>query len=106
MTAKGTVKDERDYVEELLREEPIKSEVIVELREHNKHLLNNQVVLLTTLVQMTDSLIGALTSLNIYRRDLMASGQRLSKDQGSCAVGCQRHEWTSEDGWTRKGDAK
>lgn len=56
MRNQRTAKDERDYVENLRREEPIKTEVIVELKQMNRVLLENNARILQALIDAQDSL--------------------------------------------------
>lgn len=100
--SKRTAKDERDYSEHLRREEPIKTEVIVELRKHNRLLLENQERALEALVSATDSLVSALTALNNYRRSHLEATKAARGSESQCVPNCKRHKWDTEDGWTRQ----
>lgn len=92
---KRTAKDEADYNLNLRREEPIKTEVIVELRNHNRALLEAQVRILEALIQANDS-------LRVYRMASVAAVKFALASSGSCAPGCTKHEWHNSDGWHYK----
>lgn len=95
---KRTKKDEDDYNKHLRREEPIKTEVIVELRDQNKSLWQSQANLLQALIEAQDA-------LRVYRMQaLEIARKRASQSDGHCVPGCRKHEWDSENGWYRVGE--
>lgn len=96
-----TAADEARFYEQLRREEPIKTEVIVELREQNKRLLENQQRTLTALIEYGDLLAASIGMLRAYRLDALRLTERAIEDGSHCLPGCQRHEWHSIDGWHR-----
>lgn len=90
-----TAKDEAAYVLNLRREEPIKTEVIVELRAQNHELWQTQVKLL-------EALIAANKSLEVYRERQLGQAKwclEQSASHGKCVPGCARHQWNNLDGW-------
>jgi len=91
---KRTAQDERLYEEELRREEPIKSEVIAELRSENQWLLSNQARLLTSLIDANDA-------LRVYRSEILKQTLTRIQRPGHCSAGCQRHRWDMKNGWQR-----
>jgi hypothetical protein len=97
-------KDETRYIENMHREEPIKTEVIVELREALQQSLDNNVVLATQLVKLTDDYADALKALGVYRRNFKESVQKAANRHNSCAPHCERHAWDSIKGWIRKNE--
>lgn len=94
MSEKRTAKDEAEYVKSLRREESIKTEVIIELRQQNKDLWTTQATLLEALIANSDA-------LRVYRQEALERARWASAHAGSCAPGCQRHTWDSNDGWYR-----
>ncbi len=96
---KRTKKDEDQYNEELRRESPIKTEVIVELRELNKTLLANQVTLLKSLIDISEAQAESLRALNVYRRQLLQQSKDAVMSDTHCVPGCNRHRWDNVDGW-------
>lgn len=98
-----TKKDEDEYIKHLQREEPIKTEVIVELRGHNKLLLENQKRLLEALIASEETIIKDKQALLVYRRQLLdATKHMISNDGSSCVPGCKKHVWDSADGWKKR----
>jgi hypothetical protein len=94
-----TQKDEDNYNANLRREEPIKTEVIVELREQNRNLLANQVWLLR-------ALLSAESVLAIFRAQVLEQTEALLASNSKCIPGCLLHEWHDADGWHRQGEGK
>jgi hypothetical protein len=92
-----TAKDEREFDAELRREEGIKTEVIMELREQNRQLWQSQVNLLR-------SLLLAEGALAVYRQHALVGAERAVKAEGDCVPGCVRHRWDDKDGWRRPVD--
>lgn len=95
MSQQRTAKDEANYNAGRRREEPIKTEVIAELREQNKQLWQTQVTLL-------DNLLRDAEAIFIYRSRALASAKANAESSSSCIPGCTRHTWDSKDGWHRK----
>ena len=91
---KRSKKDEDDYNDTLRREEPIKTEVIVELRHLNQILLTNQQLLLEALIQSSDH-------LRTYRVQALERTKYALKSTSHCVVGCTNHTWDDVDGWHR-----
>ena len=94
---KRTQKDEDDYNLELRLEEPIKTEVIVELRRQNAGLWASQAKLLK-------ALLAAEEALRLYREGALAYAEQAANDTSHCTPGCKAHYWDSVDGWHRKGE--
>lgn len=92
---KRTKKDEDDYNRNLCREEPIKTEIIQQLRADVKFLLANQKRLLTNLML-------AQTDLQTYREGMLAKTERLLREPN----GVGGFYWDDADGWHRLGEAK
>ncbi len=94
-----SVKEEKAFSDNLRREEPIKTDVIVELRAQNKMLWANQVSLLTNLINAEDA-------LRVYRLNLLEQSKACAGDSAThCVPGCTKHEWRNSDGWHRKSEA-
>lgn len=94
MSNKRTAKDEADYNANLRREAPITSEVIVELRNEYRALLEDRERLL-------EALIGAQDALRFYRLQALATTKRAIKlaSESRCVAGCDKHYWDDVDGW-------
>jgi len=99
---KRTPKDEIAYDEHLRQEGPIKSEVIVHLRDENKSLMAMQYDILKTLVETTALLQLSLTALQRYREDTMRSLKTHMSIEHKCSTMCRTHYWDTETGWRRK----
>lgn len=93
---KRTQKDEDSYNAILRREEPIKTEVIIELKQANQRLLENQERLIRSLLEMSDQ-------LRVYRVQALANVELANRSPSHCLSGCTRHEWNDVDGWRQKG---
>lgn len=89
---KRTAKDEAEYNAHLRREEPIKTEIIQQLRADNKVLLTNQQRLLT-------NLLLAQQDLATYRAEKIASAE-----MALATGGVSGFYWDNVDGWHRKGE--
>ena len=90
-----TAIDEQEYIKELRREEPIKTEVIQELRQQNKQLWQSQVMLLEGLIRAEDA-------LRVYRLTVLERARHAVQGEDShCIPHCTRHHWDSCDGWHR-----
>lgn len=89
-----TSKDEYRYDAQLRREEKIKTEVIVQLRDQNKALWRAQRDLLA-------SLLAAGNTLQTYREGALHNAELAIQhyEHGSCVPGCTKHVWNSVDGW-------
>ena len=87
--------DEAKFDAQLRREEDIKTEVILHLREHNKRLI-------ATTGKLLSALIDAQNSLQEYRTDALARVEWMKTQTGDCIPGCTEHVWDSTDGWHRK----
>lgn len=94
-----TAKDEYQLDEQLRREESIKTEVIVELREQNRVLLASQERLLAALCE-------AQASLQTYRISALENTRQAIQSSTDCIPGCTKHYWGTADGWHRKGETK
>lgn len=94
-----TAKDEAEFVEHLRREEPIKTEVIIELHNTTARLLQNQETLLEELIRAGDA-------LRTYRSELLEQTKRAIQHQTHCVPGCTRHDWDDVKGWVRKEPTK
>ena len=92
---KRTQVDEDKFDAELRREEAIKSEVIVELRDSN-------VELRTGLIATLERLIAVSEEAQNYRRQVLASLRRTAEQPTDCVPGCRRHRWDTSDGWHRR----
>lgn len=94
---KRTPHDEYEYDQHLRAQEDIKTEVIVELREQNRLLIENQRTLLHNLIEAT-------TALNVYRGNLLTATERACRERQSspCASDCDRHTWDTVKGWQRR----
>lgn len=93
---KRTKADEAAYIAELKREEPIKTEVIVELRAELDLLMQDRITLLEGLIVATDQ-------LRIYRVGMLERSRRLQNEASRthCGFGCKKHVWHDADGWHR-----
>lgn len=96
-----TAADEAQYVAHLIREEPIKTEVIVELREQNERMRENQRNLLHQVIDYGDLLVAAITALRVYRVNALKSTEREMEDGSDCVPFCGKHIWDTCDGWHR-----
>lgn len=96
-------KEKRETLDEQLRrEESIKTEVIVELKNHNKALINANIRTIEALVSQTNYLIENLKVVNHYRTMMLNQSRIAVNDTSHCLENCSRHEWSREDGWKRK----
>ena len=87
-----TAKDERDYVANLRREEPIKTEIISKLRAENKSLWQSQKLLL-------EALIDAQDRLRVYRAKGLEGTKRYAERGQSDILDAYR--WNNANGWYR-----
>jgi hypothetical protein len=92
--SKRTARDEAQYLAELKREEPIKGEVIAELREQNGILWKNQLTLLRELIAANDA-------LRVFREQALTRAAKAVAAGGDCVPGCRKHAWDSAKGWHR-----
>ena len=95
MSNKRTQKDEDEYNAILRREDSIKTEIIVQLREQNKTLWTSQATLLEAVIRAEDA-------LRIYREQALAIAQQAANSSSRCTPGCTRHRWDDKDGWHRE----
>ncbi|MBU0959873.1 MAG: hypothetical protein KKB31_08040 [Nanoarchaeota archaeon] len=93
-TSERTAKVEAGFVAELRREAPIKTEVIVELREQNRALWESQARLLSALIAAEDA-------LRVYRALTLERSIACGSSDSKCVPGCDRHRWDDADGWHR-----
>lgn len=87
-----TKADEVEYVANLKREEPIKTQVIVELREQNRNLWTSQ-------ARILQALLDAEAALRVYREVSLQQARLAADDPSPCRPGCKRHRWDDVDGW-------
>jgi hypothetical protein len=96
---KRTQKDEDDYNLVLRREEPIKTEIIVKLRDENHLLWESQVRLL-------DALNAANRALLVYREQQQTFAEARSKQSFHATMVIQGYRWDDVDGWHRTNEEK
>ena len=101
---KRTSKDEQLFDESLRREESTKTEVILELRNENKRLLQNQQRTMAALIQTGDLLLQSLEALRIYRVQILQGTESALKSNSPCVPGCRTHHWDTEHGWRTRSD--
>lgn len=93
--SKRTAKDEIEYDQHLRLQEDVKTEVIVELREGVRMLLENKAHLLQALIQAQDD-------LRVYRGYALEAVRAALANLGDCVPGCTKHEWDHIEGWRHK----
>lgn len=97
-----TQKDETKYDEQLRREESIKTEVILELREALRTAHRNNAVMTREAIRYSQELSQAIEALAFYRQRFADQSEQWVSTSSPCLPGCDRHEWRTEDGWHKK----
>lgn len=99
MSDKRTTEDEQLFDKRRRQEESVKTEVIIELRNENRKLLQNQQRTVTALIQTGDLLMQSLEGLRVYRVQVLQLTESALKSDSHCVVGCLKHYWHTESGW-------
>ena len=91
---KRTQKDEDDYNIHLRREDPIKTEIICQLRDENQVLWESQAWILRALNEATRALL-------IYRENQINAVEHRLKQSFHDALLVKGYRWDNVDGWHR-----
>lgn len=100
-SADRTSLDEYQFDQNLRREEDIKTEVIVELRNENRGQREALKRVMETLNRQSKMLRDSLAINEHYRSFVVKQLEGELASDSHCKPGCTKHVWHDSDGWHR-----